>query len=89
MKENIIKKITIEIGETEVEVTPKQALALYEALADLLNKSPKVVEKHVHHDQYIRWPYYGTTWTGPGIGPYTVRYSGKTQAVNLSLNGVQ
>lgn len=41
-KENIIKKIEIQIGGTNVSVTPEEARNLLDALSELLNAEPKV-----------------------------------------------
>lgn len=70
MKNQIIKKITIEIGGTEVDVTPEQARDLHEALGKLLNVAAptQIIEKHHydHRPRQIYWPYVGPTWTSGG-----------------------
>ncbi len=63
MKNNIIKKLTISIGGKEVDVTPKQAKDLYEALGELIG-AQTVVKEYVPYQQWV-WP---TTYPyAPGI----------------------
>ena len=56
MSKEIVKKITISIGGTEVEVTPKQARELRDVLAELLGLEAK--ETIVIHEWYPRYWYY-------------------------------
>lgn len=100
-KENIIKKITIDIADTEIEVTPKQALALYEALGELLNQpKEKVIEKHVYERPwYPRWQWapgitlYGAqpltigsgAYTVPDADKYRITYTANSNTVALSV----
>jgi len=74
-QENIIKKLTISIGGKDVDVTPKQAKDLYEALGELIG-SQKVVKEYVPYQQWV-WPYqYPYTWTvSTGTSPLTVSAS--------------
>lgn len=92
--DNIIKKITINIGDTEAEVTPEQAKALFDALGQLLGESKpiQVTERHVHHDYPYRWPYW--TWTGqtltggtlsPHYDKWTVTYNAQSNTALLSV----
>jgi hypothetical protein len=92
-KDNIIKKITIEIGEVDAELTPKQAKALHEALGELLGLNrpvQQVIERHYDHP---RWPwkpyiYYGTTtFSGTSGFPdkYKVTYSDKSGVASLKI----
>jgi len=63
-QENIIKKITINIGGTEVEVTPKQAKNLHEALGELLGVNQITVKEYVPYRPYV-YPYSpNITWCG-------------------------
>lgn len=55
--EKIIKKITIDIAGTEVEVTPQQAKNLHEALSELLGLDKPEAVKHIHHYDRWYWPY--------------------------------
>lgn len=59
MSKEIIKSIELNIGSVTVKVTPKEAQALFDALAELLGK-PRVVECNRPH-----W-WYGQTYTVPG-----------------------
>lgn len=52
---DIIKKIIINIGGKDVDVTPKQAKDLYEALGELIG-AQKVVKEYVPYQQWV-WPY--------------------------------
>lgn len=54
MKNNIIKKIVLEIdGKEPIELTMKQAKQLFDGLEDLFGKT--IIEKHVHHHE-DSWP---------------------------------
>lgn len=55
MKDNIIKKLTISIGGKEVDITPKQAKDLYEALGELIG-AQTVVKEYYPYQQWV-WPY--------------------------------
>lgn len=50
--DNIIKKITINVAGTDIDVTPLQAKNLYDALADLLkiDRPPTIIEWYAYHD---------------------------------------
>ena len=67
MSKEIVKKITISIGGTEVEVTPKQARELHNVLAELLGLEAK--ETIVIHEWYPRYWYYPAYPTYPTINP--------------------
>jgi hypothetical protein len=92
-KENIIKKITISIGDTEAEVTPEQARKLHAALSELLNIQPPVqtIEKHIHHHDrpwfpYITWP--STIRVGTPIqdpNKWKINYLSGTCTANLQV----
>ncbi len=97
MSKEIIKSIEINIGDTTVKVTPKQAAELHEALGALLNVQPKVVERQVerhihHHDRtpYI-WPYYQPIWTGgtagtsPDANKWTITYAAQSQSAVMKI----
>ena len=95
MSKEIIKSIEINIGDTTVKVTPKQAGELLEALSTLLNAQPqvKIIERHVHHDRqpYV-WPWYnqptisvGGTASDPQWNKWTISYSDKTQNAVMSI----
>ena len=62
MSKEIVKKITISIGGTEVEVTPKQARELHNVLAELLGLEAK--ETIVIHEWYPRY------WCYPAYPAY-------------------
>lgn len=88
MSDKIIKKITINIAGTDVEVTPQQAKNLHEALGDLLglNKPAYNVAPIVIRDRPI-WPYPTITWTSNGTSghsPYIDRWQ-----VNYNGNSVK
>lgn len=93
--EKIIKKITIDIAGNEVEVTPKQAKALHEALSDLLglNKAVTYTPPLVIRERPY-WPYPTITWStgGGSIGSRDAnkwdvfcKYDTNTQSVNLAV----
>lgn len=77
-KENIIKKITINIGGKDVEVTPDEAKKLHVALGELLGVTPvkEYVKEYVPYTPYapLRPYVYPTTPTWPYAGPFY--YSG-------------
>lgn len=74
-QENIIKKLTISIGGKDVDVTPKQAKDLYEALGELIG-SQKVVKEYVPYQQWAWQPYRNPFWvTTTGTSPLTVSAS--------------
>lgn len=71
-KNNIIKKITIEIGDVEVSVTPEDAKKLHSALGELLGEnkpiqiSPVIIEKHITpYRPYWQWNT-DKVWLGDG-----------------------
>jgi hypothetical protein len=74
---NIIKKLTISIGGKDVDVTPKQAKDLYEALGELIG-AQKVVTEYVPYRQQWVWPYTPSiTWL-TGTGDLTTVGTGST-----------
>lgn len=77
MSKEIIKSIEINIGDTTVKVSPKQARELFQALADLLgeNITKVTVTPSI--------PYYSPTWITPT--PPTVTYG--TGGVPLNNGG--
>ena len=67
MSKEIVRKITISIGGTEVEVTPKQARELHNVLAELLGLEAK--ETIVIHEWHPRYWYYPAYPAYPTINP--------------------
>ena len=62
---DLLKKITINLGGKDVDVTPKQAKDLYEALGELIG-AQKVVKEYYPYHQWVwpsQYPYSpGITW---------------------------
>lgn len=63
MNEKIIKKVVLQLGKKEIELSVDEAKKLHEALNELFEA--KVVKEVVHHHDYPRW-YWGT---------YTIPYT--------------
>lgn len=90
--EKIIKKICIEIGGVEVEVTPEQARQLHDALGSLLGLdkpapvvySPPVIIRE--RPWYPTWTYSGTQPIWPnGTSGGSVSYSATNSTARLKL----
>ena len=62
--DNIIKKIVLDLGKKQVELTPEQARKLKDALDEMFGKE---VIKEVCHHNYWRW--YPPLWYS--CGDYT------------------
>ena len=61
--DNIIKKIVLDLGKKQVELTPEQCKKLKDALDEMFGKSV-VKEEHHHHHHDRWWPYwYSSTST--------------------------
>jgi hypothetical protein len=81
-----IKKVVIQIGDKEAELTIEQARELKDALIDLLGKketvylpaSPVVIER----PYYPHYPNWTVTWDGTRTNPTT--YPGGTITYSLS-----
>lgn len=86
---NIIKKITINIGGIDVNVTPEEAKNLHEALGNLLglDKSPIIIkEKEYIPYQPYTWPYTPYWYSSSkSSGGYTIQYSQTTGDVKLNV----
>lgn len=90
---DIIKKITIAIGEVDAELTPKQAKALHEALGDLLglNKPVQLTPVVVRDNWHPYWPYGRHIWCGtmtgttPAPDKWTVNYSANSGVASLKM----
>ena len=65
----MIKKIIIEVGGKEIELTPKQAKKLYDELGELYSKGKEYVP-------YWRWypsyPYTSSYWIDDGTATFTI-----------------
>lgn len=69
--DNIIKKIVLDLGKNQVELTPEQCRKLKDALDEMFGKE---IVKEIHHRDYPHlrfWPYWDTSLTYPN----TVSYS--------------
>ena len=90
---DIIKKIVLNLGKKQVELTPGQAKKLKEALDEMFGE--KVV-KEIHHHDYWRWRPYWWDISSDTISPkpdYTIWSSDSCNAqfsnetMTLSLTG--
>lgn len=94
MGKEIIKKITINLAGTEVEVTPKQARELHDALQELLGiKAKETIVKYEWYPHYWYTPAYsGTMTTTANPNPIPFWYSstsGSTALYNATSNEVK
>ena len=63
--DNIIKKIVLDLGKKQVELTPEQCKKLKDALDEMFGKSVVKEEHHHHHDRWFPYWHYSTstiTW---------------------------
>ena len=62
----MIKKLTLQIGEKEIELTQEEAKQLKEALNDLFGKPVETIVKHEYVPSWRR--YWEPYWWGTAIG---------------------
>jgi hypothetical protein len=67
-KDEVIKKMVLQLGGKEVELSIDEAKKLHEALNELFERKVITVERHIHTDYHYPW-----TWTwSPTVLPTTV-----------------
>jgi hypothetical protein len=84
-----IKKIVLELGDQEIELSLEQANKLHSLLEELFGKkteyvitSPIIID---HQRPY--WDYHQPVWTSqsPAATPYDITYSADNLAISMSL----
>ena len=96
MDKSIIKKIVLDLGKKQVELTPEQARKLKEALDEMFGQKVVRIEDHHHyHDRWYWRPYWycdtyiskpdntGIVWTS-GNSNTSAMYSNETMTLKLT-----
>lgn len=90
--DNIIKKIVLDLGKKQVELTPEQCRKLKAALDEMFGKKE---EKHYHHHHDIWWPYWysststitwpqETSWEYQVTNDISASYSNNTMTLKVA-----
>ena len=85
-----ISKIEIQIGDTTVLITPKQARELLDALQELVGEKPEKVTERIIEKQPRYWweyprAYWGTGQTFETVSGFTT-YNTSSDTVKISVN---
>ena len=87
MEKAEIKKIVLDLGDKEVELTPEQAKSLWELLDELYGKVVHPVTYPIYIDRYVPhrpyWYYDHAVWSSSG--GTAISYSSRSCAARIVL----